>query len=377
MRTLCPNKSVCGSCTLSDLPYQDQLNYKLNEINNFIKNKDLGITKIKKIIPSPQTDHYRNRMDYAISYRGEVGLKQKGKWWKIIDGHTCFIADSQIEKMFFTFRDWVKASDLSFYDRRSHLGLLRYVSIRSTTLGETMVTVVTNPPMDKKEENKFLQKINELKNKSKVTSLIWGINSSLADTSTSEKIIPITKRDHIIENINSHTYKITPNSFFQTNPYAAKILQDHVNTYVKEQKNNTLLDLYCGSGFFTIGAGQYAKNLIGVETIQEAVDDANWNKKQNNITNINFLHNKSEEINLNKTKADIIIVDPPRTGLTKNLIDNLMKTDIRQIIYISCNYQKFADDAYLLSQKYKMKEIRAIDMFPHTPHVEIVSLFTN
>jgi 23S rRNA (uracil1939-C5)-methyltransferase len=141
----CPQKDRCGSCGWSHIPYEKQLAQKLSDINGSFAIKKLDL-HVSEVLPSPKTDHYRNRMDFVIDFQGNVGLREKGKWWRVIDDHPCFIADEKIEELFRAVRAWTKTAGLSFYDRKAHTGILRYAVIRATSIGETMINIVTSAP---------------------------------------------------------------------------------------------------------------------------------------------------------------------------------------------------------------------------------------
>ncbi len=373
METLCPNKELCGSCGWSHIPYAKQLIQKLSDINFSLKLHQIPF-ECKAIIPSPKTNHYRNRMDFVIDFEGKVGLRQKGKWWKVIDDHTCFIADSHIEDLFHIVRDWVNHCELSFYDRKKFIGLLRYAVIRYMQSGQSMITIVTSKPIDNSEMDHIKSKLIKLSDLTKSTTLIWAINETTSDTSHGGTNQVIAGPGYITETINGFKYYISPDSFFQTNSYTSPILMDTVINMSGDISNQTVVDLYCGSGFFSFPLANKAKQVIGVESVQEAILDA----KQSNLLNkttINFICDKSENFNLGEYRPDILIVDPPRTGLSQTVINSILEVKPQTLIYVSCDYKRFSENSKQLLKNYSISEITAIDMFPHTPHVELVTKF--
>ncbi|MDP2631478.1 MAG: 23S rRNA (uracil(1939)-C(5))-methyltransferase RlmD [Candidatus Uhrbacteria bacterium] len=366
MKSECPNKEHCGSCGWSHIPYDNQLQQKLSDINGSFKLKGLDL-QVEEIMPSPQTSHYRNRMDFVIDFEGRVGLREKGKWWRVIDDHTCFIADEIIEKVFSIIRIWSKESGLSYFDRKSHAGFLRYAVVRSTLTGEVMVNIVTSAP-NGEEGLAELKKLVDLVN---ATTVIWSVNNTVSDVSYGDDVRVISGPGHIEESINGFKYKISPNAFFQTNPHAAPLLMDTVQEFAGDISNKTVLDLYCGTGFFSIPLARVAGKVIGVELVAEAIADARANAEMNQV-NIEFHDAKTEEFDWQSLNPDIVIIDPPRSGMHDKALADLIQAKPPTIVYVSCNYKNLARELLILRKYYDVQEIRAIDMFPHTPHVEVV-----
>lgn len=374
MTNLCPNKDICGSCGWSDIAYAQQLEQKVAAINQSFQDHKLDFA-CNEILPSPKTNHYRNRMDFIIDFEGRVGLRQKGKWWRVIDNHTCFIADEKIEQLYHQVREWTQTAGLSFYDRKSHIGLLRYAVIRTTTTGESMIIIVTSQPTNASESDNAKKQFTELATISNPTTLVWSINKTQTDVSFGDQLLTITGAGYIIENISGIKYRITPNSFFQTNPAAAKIMLDVVTEFAVNFQPNRILDLYCGSGFFTIPLSRLTSHAVGVEIIKDAINDALYNNELN-TTSAEFTHIPSEEFSWLATRPDLVLVDPPRIGLHSKVIDQIQINKPQSIIYVSCNPKNFTRDLDLLKGHYTLEKSIAIDMFPHTQHVELVSLLT-
>jgi 23S rRNA (uracil-5-)-methyltransferase RumA len=385
MSDKCPNKKICGSCEWSEIPYQEQVSRKLKEINRYFEQNGFDY-RVGDIKSSPKTSHYRNRMDFVIDYQGNFGLREKGKWWKVIDNHTCFIADEKIEETFHRCYEWVKKCGLSCLDRKTHKGLLSYIVLRCSTLGELMINVVTSPDFLEKDKGAIEKNFKELDekicpvDKSTATTLVWSINHSKSDISSGDEIKIISGKGFIEEEINGIRYVIAPNTFFQTNSLSAANLQEIVMKFAGKIKAKNILDLYCGSGFFTIPLSKIGNQTTGVEIIEEAVDTAKRNAKKNNaLTNksqAEFICEKSEDLSWQNTPADLIVLDPPRAGLHKNVIRTLKEKKAKNIIYVSCNFRNFVNELKIFSTNYIISESVAIDMFPHTHHVELVTLMT-
>lgn len=368
---LCPNPERCGSCGWSHIPYEKQLQQKLSDINGSLKIKELT-HRVSAILPSPKTAHYRNRMDFVIDWQGNVGLREKGKWWKVIDDHSCFLADEKIDLLYKKTRDWAKTAGLSYYDRKANVGILRYAVIRSSTIGETMITIVTSAPTPEVTKEKIEKALADLIASANPTTLIWSINNTVTDVSHGEENIVLHGPGTITETIAGFTYRISPNAFFQTNPHGAALLLDTVREFASDLTDKTLLDLYCGTGFFGVALASEAKRTVGVELVADAIRDARINAELNNVT-VEFHDAATEAFAWQDIKPDVVIVDPPRAGMHDKALADLLANPPERLIYISCNYKSFARELTFLQEKYDVVAMRAVDMFPHTPHVELVT----
>lgn len=372
MNSPCPNKELCGSCGWSHIPYEKQLQQKLSDINGSLALKSVDL-EVQEILASPKTEHYRNRMDFVIDFEGRVGLRQKGKWWRVIDGHPCFLGDKKINALFETIRDWSQKEGLSYFDRKAHKGLLRYAVVRATSTGETMINIVTSGPEFADEAPSIIEKrLNLLAQVTQATTLIWSVNHTIADVSFADELHVIHGPGTITENVNGHIYRISPNAFFQTNSYAADLLLSTVDEFAGDLTGKTLLDLYCGSGFFSIALARQAAKTIGIELVPEAIADAKENARLNGV-DIDYSVQKTEEADWGAYGADVVILDPPRSGMHDNALQDILRILPETIVYVSCNYKQFAREMTFLAEHYDVEATRAIDMFPHTPHVELVS----
>lgn len=372
MESLCPQKERCGSCGWSHIPYEKQLQQKLSDINGSFKLK--GLTdRVEDIAPSPELTHYRNRMDFVIDFEGRFGMREKGKWWKVIDGHHCFLGMSEIDRLFDIVRAWLPTSELAYYDRKANTGVLRYAVIRTTTLGQSMVIIVTSAT-EGTEAEQLQSALKTLSSKvsSDNVSLIHSINHTISDVSFGDELHTISGTGFIEEKINGLLYRITPNAFFQTNPYGASMLLDTVREFSDDLSDKTLLDLYCGSGFFAIGLAHEAKRTIGVELVADAIRDAEVNAKQNDVE-VEFHEAKTEDFDWGQYEANVVILDPPRSGMHDKALADVLRIQPEKIVYVSCNYKNFARELVKLKEIYNVEAMRAVDMFPHTPHVELVT----
>ncbi len=368
---LCPNPDRCGSCGWSHIPYDKQLQQKMSDING-----SFGLKKLKyqvdEIVAAGQTDHYRNRMDFVIDFKGQVGLREKGKWWSVIDNHPCFLADPKIDELFAATRLWSQACGLTYFDRKALTGLLRYAVIRASSIGESMITIVTSTPADDVAKEKITATLKDLGDVTKATTVVWSINHTISDVSFGDELHTITGNGVINEEIGGVKYVISPNAFFQTNSHMAAVLLDTVREFAGDLTGKTLLDLYCGTGFFAVAMAPHAAKTIGVELVPDAIKDAKHNATLNNV-DVTFHDVATEKFAWGDLKADVVILDPPRSGMHDQALADVLKALPERIVYISCNYKNFARELVQLQTYYTVESMRAIDMFPHTPHVELVT----
>ncbi len=369
----CPHADRCGGCKWQHLAYRFQTEQKLKLINRSLSEFDL-VQRVDEIIPCPEPFYYRNRMDYAFGPDGELGLKEPGRWWAPLDLDTCFLLSKEGVEIMHRIRNWTKTTKLSFWNVKKHTGFFRNLIIREgKNTGERMVMLLTSDQaeLNKHHQNELLNLLGDL-----TSSIVWGINSSPADVSTPEQIKAIKGDLWIHEEINGFTYRIHPGSFFQTNSIMAAKLQDTVRDFCGDLTNKTLLDLYCGSGFFSIAFSGKYQRAVGIELDEFGITNAKTNAKLNGIENVEYYVSKAENYDWIGHAPDVVILDPPRAGLHPKVIQTLTLALPKKIIYVSCNYQRFAEELPTLLNHYQINKIRALDLFPHTPHVELITELT-
>ena len=335
---ICPYFEECGGCQFLNMNYQDSLDYKQNKVEE-IMNKYLGIKiKINNIVACDNNLYYRNKTTFQVE--NDIGFF-KEKTNTLIPVDKCYISDIRINDIYKEIKDNIDLTNVN------------QIIIRATknTL-ESMVIFKTSNYVD----NKRL--IDVLKNK--VDSIY--INDEL-----------IYGKGKIIENLCNKNFYISPSSFFQVNTVQAEKLYNKAIEYANIKKEDTVLDLYCGTGTIGIIASDKAKKLIGIELNKEAIKDANENKKLNNINNIEFYAGDVGKIlNKNNYKPDTIIVDPPRAGLDSLALSQILNIKPKKLVYVSCDLMTLARDLKLLSNDYDILELTPVDMFPYTAHVESV-----
>ncbi|HDH44862.1 MAG TPA: 23S rRNA (uracil(1939)-C(5))-methyltransferase RlmD [Thermococcus sp.] len=347
----CKHFGVCGGCLLQHLPYEEQLKFKEQKLSELL---EMNV----EVLPCPKIYGYRNRIDVAITTRG-IGFRRRGIWWDVTDVKSCRIFGDKSEKALRSVRDLIEDLKLVPWDLKKSNGFLRYIVLREGKFtGEFMVNLVTSEGTLSKEVTEYFDF---------ATSLYWSVNSTKSDVSygTPRRV---WGAEFIREKLDDVTYLIHPNSFFQTNSYQAVNLVKKVSDFVEGEK---VLDLYSGVGTFGIYLARRGFKVEGIEVNPFAVEMANTNARINEV-NAEFKVGEDREVR-DLGGYDTVIVDPPRAGLHPKLIKKLLKDSPETLVYVSCNPRTFSENLKKLKEGYAIEEIVALDMFPHTPHVEIVA----
>lgn len=390
----CIHFGVCGGCKWQMLPYEKQLEYKQQEAEQVLRR--IGKVELPEILPiigSDKTVYYRNKLEFTFSNRryltseeinkseqipqeNALGYHAPGIFDKIIDIKECWLLDEINNIIRNTLREYAVENNLSYYDIKEHKGFLRNIIIRYCTTGELMVNLVFGS--DDKEEIKKIAKY-LLEKVPSITTLLYTINLKWNDSIYDLDPQVYFGKGFIIEMLGEFKFKISPKSFFQTNTKQAEKLYEVAKDFAALTGNETVYDLYCGTGSIGIFLSKHAKKIIGVDVIEDSIKDARENALLNNINHAHFFTGDvidivDENFFSEHGKPDVVITDPPRAGMHEKLITKLLEIAALKIVYVSCNVATQARDINLLSEKYTVKKIQPLDMFPHTHHIECVVL---
>ena len=390
----CSHFGVCGGCKWQNLPYQLQTKFKQQEIvDNLQRIGKVELQNVSPIIGSPKTTYYRNKLEYTfcnkrfltreeiangqdIDRTPAVGFHVPGLFDKVIDIKKCYLQAEPSNAVRNFIRDYAIEHELSFYDIREQAGFLRTLIIRTSSTGEVMVIVTFGEENREAREgllNALVQQFPE------ITSLMYVINEKMNDTITDQEVICFHGNDHIFEQMEDLKFKIGPKSFYQTNSEQAYNLYANTRELAGLTGNETVYDLYTGTGTIANFVARNAQKVIGIEYVPEAIEDAKINSALNNIHNTVFYAGDMKDV-LNEEfirrhgHPDVIITDPPRAGMHKDVVDTILKAAPDRIVYVSCNSATQARDLALMDTDYKVMAVQAVDMFPHTHHVENIVL---
>ncbi len=379
----CPHAGVCGGCLWQHLDYKTQTHLKRGMINSAFEKAEHP-ERIIDVIPSVEQFHHRNRMDYAIGWNGEIGLKEYDSWNRYVDLKTCLLLNDGVGEILQQVREWMRESDLQPWDAKFHHGDVRYVVIREgKNTKQRMVIIVVKDALRITEDMRqaLTIRLTGLKVEGSglpLTTLLLGEQNSITDLSYAQTFWPLKGEVWLEEEVNGLRYRIHPNSFFQTNTAMASVLQDKVLEKIDPDAKH-ILDLYCGLGFFGIAmAKKFSEVKIhGHELDAEAIKLAAFNAETNGVSDrCTFTAGPSEDLSWANLPADLIVVDPPRSGLHPNVIKTLLEKKSKTIVYISCNYKRLVEELKLLKVAYDVEAPEALDLFPHSPHVEVVTKLT-
>mgnify|MGYP004576539529 FL=1 len=375
----CPHFGVCGGCSSQNLTYEKQLELLSDEVCELFEDKDIPMGMYLGVKGSENTWEYRNKMEFTfgdLEKGGELtlGMHMKGKSFGVLTVDNCMIVDEDFRKVLTLTVDYFRKQNLPYYRVMKREGYLRHLVVRkASNTGELMVNLVTTTQIDF-DLSEYTEILKSQTYKGQLVSVLHTENNSFSDAVVPEKVNILYGRDYITEELLGLKFKISPFSFFQTNSRGAESLYSIVRDFMGNGDNKVVFDLYCGTG--TIGqiAAPNAKKVIGLELIEEAVEAAKENAKLNGLDNCEFIAGDvAETIKQVKVKPDIIILDPPRSGVSPKALDYVIKFNAKEIIYVSCNPKTMVDNLEtLLAAGYKVEKSKVKDMFPNTPHAETV-----
>jgi 23S rRNA (uracil1939-C5)-methyltransferase len=384
----CEYSGFCGGCKWQFLKYEQQLIYKrqhvLDSLEHIGRIKD---TLVHDTIPSELIFGYRNKMEFSCSDRrwllphelGQVdvdigfalGLHVPGTFHKVIDTRECLLQPNLGNHLMDEVRTFIRSSDQPVYGLRSHIGYWRFLVLRHSVAHDRwMVNIVTAE--DRPESVQPLA--DRLRDRyPKVVSIINNITSRKAGVAVGDVEYTLAGSDIISDKIDGFEFEISANSFFQTNTRGAALLFKIVEKYAGLSGSETVLDLYSGTGTIPILLSEQSKAVTGIEIVESAVDDAEKNCRKNGISNCKFIRGDIRKcLSQIEQRPDVLIIDPPRAGMHKDVVKQVLELGAGRLVYVSCNPATMARDLELMQETYRLEEVQPVDMFPHTYHVEAI-----
>lgn len=395
VQPFCEHFQVCGGCTWQNVSYETQLDFKQRLVQDAFRRigKFVILPDIGKIIPSPYDKYYRNKLEFTFTNAGYIdpadflkgeqmqkdpalGFHVRKQFANVFDIKHCYLQPSHSNEIRLAVRAYGLMHRLPFYDLRNHVGYLRNLIIRNTSLHDLMVIMV----VAEKNDERLFPLLEHIKNTfPEITSLYYCVNQKNNDVIYDQEVILYHGKKYIVEQIDEIKYHLGPKSFFQTNPSQAANLYHIALNMAEIQPADIVYDFYTGLGSIALLAAKYARKIVGVELIDAAIEDARMNAIENHISNCEFISGDMAKIFTDEFiaihgRADIVITDPPRAGMHKDVCVKLLELAPRKIIYVSCNPVTQARDIQILAEKYTVEMLQPVDMFPQTYHVENVAL---
>ena len=394
----CVHYGICGGCTFQSLPYEEQLKMKEKQVKDLI---DAVITEENKgyeflpIKASPRPKAYRNKMEFSFGdeYKDgplALGMHKRGSFYDIVNVGECQIVDEDFRRVLKITLEYFKEKQIPFYHKLRHTGYLRHFLVRKAAkTGEILVDLVTTTQMEELSgENEsallegWVKKLCEEKYDGVLKGILHTKNDSVADTIKNEGTDILFGQDFFYEELLGLKFKITPFSFFQTNSLGAEVLyqtaREFIGDALDDEANQTVFDLYSGTGTIAQILSPVAKKVIGVEIVEEAVVAARENAALNGLTNCEFIAGDVlKVIDTIEEKPDYIVLDPPRDGIHPKALEKIIRYNVPQMVYISCKPTSLARDLEVLQARgYQVKKVQCVDMFPATGNCETVCLLS-
>ncbi|WP_373897555.1 23S rRNA (uracil(1939)-C(5))-methyltransferase RlmD [Haloimpatiens sp. FM7315] len=378
---ICPIYEKCGGCSLQHLNYKSQLEFKRNRVKDVLERVGkLKEVKVHETLGMENPYRYRNKVQLPVGEDKEGNIKigfYASRSHNIVNMDTCYIQQEIVDKIVTLIKNWMNKYNIKPYNEVNHSGLIRHIMVRNGfKTGELMVVIVTNG--DKLPEKQELVK-SLVDNINGIHSVIQNINTKNTNVILGSKCKTLWGQGEITDYIGEYKFNISPLSFFQVNPLQTEVLYRKALEYADLKGNEVVFDAYCGTGSISLFLSKNAKLVYGVEIVPEAIENAIENAKLNEITNAEFIVGKSE-VEIPKLiekgiNPDVVVVDPPRKGCEKSLIEAICKSSPKRVVYVSCDPATLARDlACFKDLGYIAQEVQPVDMFSQTAHVENVTL---
>ena len=393
----CQHYGICGGCKWQVLPYAEQIKYKQKQVeDNLRRIGKIELPEISPILGSAKTEFYRNKLEFTFSDKrwltyeevkqevkydqmNAVGFHIPGAFDKVLAIEKCWLQNDISNRIRNAVRDYAYEHNYSFINLRSQEGMLRNMIIRTSSTGELMVIIICKIVEDS-EMTLFKQLLQYVADTfPEITSLLYIINNKCNDTINDLDVYVFKGNDHIFEEMEGLRFKVGPKSFYQTNSEQAYNLYKIARDFAGLTGNELVYDLYTGTGTIANFVSRQARQVIGIEYVPEAIEDAKVNAEINGIDNTLFFAGDMKDMLTQEFineygRPDVIITDPPRAGMHQDVVDVILFAEPKRIVYVSCNPATQARHLQLLDVKYKVKAVQPVDMFPHTHHVENVVL---
>lgn len=388
----CEHFGVCGGCKWQHIPYEDQLEYKRNQVVDALTRiAKVEHPEVKPALGSQEIFAYRNKLEYTFSNkcwitfedlrsgkeiedRNALGFHIPGAFDKVLDIKKCWLQDNLSNEIRLFIRQYALSKGYSFYDIKAQEGFMRTLMVRIASTGEIMLIVVFGRPDQEAIEDVMAAVAERFP---QITSLLYVVNQKVNDTIGDQEVVTYRGRDYINEEMEGLTFRIGPKSFYQTNSRQAYELYKVARSMARFKEDDLVYDLYTGTGTIANFVAKGVKKVIGIEYVPEAIENAKLNSKLNGIDNTLFFAGDMKDVLTDSFinehgRPDVMIIDPPRAGMHEDVVAVILNARPERIVYVSCNPATQARDLAMMDSLYKVEEVQPVDMFPHTHHIENV-----
>ena len=381
---ICREYKNCGGCTYQGVPYEEQLSNKFGEVRGLIERKSIRHEGLLPIEPAPCQYRYRNKMEYTFGDMEKggpttLGMHKKGHFMSIVTVDECQLVHEDFNKVLRATLDFVQEHGYTHYHKRTHRGMMRHLILRrGVRTGEFLVNIVTSSE-EGFDEQGYRDMILGLDLEHEIVGVLRTINDRLADAVYCDELRILWGRDYYMEEIFGLSFKVSAFAFFQTNVEAIENLYSYAIGLIDDFENKKVFDLYCGTGTISQVLARKASQVIGIDINEGAIESAKVNAELNGLDNCRFIAGDCFKVleSLDET-PEVIVVDPPRVGMTTDAMDKIISYGVDQIVYVSCNPKTLAENLYYLQYYgYQVKTIKPFDNFAMTKHVECVCLLIN
>jgi len=380
-KQICIHYDRCRGCSTQDIPYEKQLENKKKMLLDLFKEKEIDLENFENILASPEIYEYRNNMEFSfgdLKKGGELqlGMHPRGRRFDVITVDNCLLVDQDFRDILSTILEYCRENDFKKYHIKLRDGFLRNLVVRKgINTGEVVANLITTSQVDH-DFTPLVEKLNSLNLKGELVGFIQTINDDFSDQVSCDEMIVYHGRNYFYDKLLNNKFKIDSLSFFQTNTKGAELLYSEAEKYIESANGKVVFDLYCGAGTISQSIAADAAKIYGIEIDSDAVERAKENAKLNGVKNAKFIAGDVlKEIDNLDQKADLIIIDPPRPGINPKALEKIAAAKSKEILYISCNPKSLARDLKELEiHNYKLQKFKAVDMFPHTKHLEVITL---
>lgn len=380
---ICKDHLVCGGCVFQGIPYEEQLAKKEAEVHQLLEKRGVLVENILPIELSPTQYLYRNKMEYSFGDLVKdgplcLGMHKRKNFMSIVTVDQCQLVHEDFNKILRATLDFCVEKGYSHYHKKKHTGLLRNLVVRcGVNTNEIMVNIITTSEAGFNEEE-FVLMLENLPLEHTLVGVLRTINDDLADAVKCDELRILTGRDYYMEEIMGLSFKVSAFSFFQTNIQAVERLYADAIELLDDYAGKNVFDLFCGTGTITQAMAKKASHVTGVEIVEDAVKAAGENATMNHLDNCSFIAGDVFEVmDTLSEKPDVIVVDPPRAGISEKALDKIISYDVDQIVYVSCNPKTLVQNLYYFQYYgYKVVSLKPYDNFPMTKHVETVVLMS-